>query len=365
MLDFESLALPPEGRPQLEDLHDPGLGPFRAPVVVNEHSILHWCETVEDGNPLYLDPEYARTAGAPDRLAPPAMAPVWFVPYRWPWPNPELPDTPKRSCNQRVKEILGLPTGIATQIEARYERDVSVGQRLQMRTRLGSISAPKRTRLGEGRFWVIEDAYETDAGDAVARQRMTVFGYAGAGSARAAPTTTPAPTLRPPVGHAAGGWHVALEEMLRGDETGYRPPPYRDRRTEVVAGGETLPALRMPITVSRCVYLASATRDYSPQHHHRDYAQQRSGVRDMFINTTFALGVLARYLTDWGGPASRVRRLTLTMRGNVCAGDDLILTGKVTGLRREAGEALVDLELMIATQDGQAMPCGGTLALVG
>src|SRR5439155_3254062 len=158
MLDLESFPLSAEARRQLEALHDPGLGPFRAPVVINEHSILHWCETVEDGNPLYLDAAYARAAGAPDRLAPPAMAPVWFVPYRWPWPNPSAsggPDTPKRSCNQQVKEILGLPTGIATQIEVRYARDVPVGQRLQMRTRLRSISASKRTRLGEGRFWVI------------------------------------------------------------------------------------------------------------------------------------------------------------------------------------------------------------------
>src|SRR5258708_6066576 len=176
MLDVESLPLSTEARRQLEALHDPGLGPYRAPVVVNEHSILHWCETVEDGNPLYLDAAFARAAGAADRLAPPAMAPGWFVPYRWPWPNPELPDTPKRSCNKQVKEILGLRTGIATQIEALYFRDVPVGQRLQMRTRLRSISALKQTRLGKGRFWVIEDAYETGSGEAVAAQRMTVFG---------------------------------------------------------------------------------------------------------------------------------------------------------------------------------------------
>jgi len=194
---------------------------------------------------------------------------------------------------------------------------------------------------------------------------MTVFGYAGPGADRAGPAILPpAPRLPAAVGRAEGGWHVALEEVLRGDQSGYQPPLFRDRHAAEVALGATLPVLRMPITVSRCVYLASATRDYSPQHHHRDYAQQRSGVRDMFINTTFALGVLARYLTDWGGPASRVRRLTLTMRGNVCAGDDLIVTGTVTGIHREGGEPLAELDLLIATQDGPAMPCAGTLTLV-
>ena len=34
--------------------------PEAAPVEVNEYLIRHWCETLEDGNPLYLDDGYAK-----------------------------------------------------------------------------------------------------------------------------------------------------------------------------------------------------------------------------------------------------------------------------------------------------------------
>ncbi len=34
-----------------------------APLAVTEHLIRHWCEAVEDGNPLYLDEAYARSRG--------------------------------------------------------------------------------------------------------------------------------------------------------------------------------------------------------------------------------------------------------------------------------------------------------------
>jgi hypothetical protein len=119
----------------------------------------------------------------------------------------------------------------------------------------------------------------------------------------------------------------------------------------------------MPITTTRCVYLASATRDFSPQHSNRDYAQQQSKTRDIFVNTPFNLGMVSRFLTDWGGPRSSVRRMQIAMRDNICAGDDMILTGTVAGKRIDGDAHVVDLDVMISTQDGPATPCRATLAL--
>ncbi len=119
----------------------------------------------------------------------------------------------------------------------------------------------------------------------------------------------------------------------------------------------------MPITFTRCVYLASATRDFSPQHSNRDYAQERSKTKDVFLNTPFNMGLVSRFMTDWGGPRSTVRRMKIEMRGNVCAGDDMTVTGRVTKKHVEDGEHRVDLEITIATQDGPMTPCTATLAL--
>jgi hypothetical protein len=109
--------------------------------------------------------------------------------------------------------------------------------------------------------------------------------------------------------------------------------------------------------------MASATRDFSPQHHNRDYAQQRSKTRDVFVNTPFNMGMVSRLMTDWGGPHSTVRRMKLAMRGSVCAGDTMTLTGTVTRAYIEDGEHRVDLDIMIATEEGPATPCAATLAL--
>jgi hypothetical protein len=51
------------------------------------------------------------------------------------------------------------------------------------------------------------------------------------------------------------------------------------------------------------------------------------------------------------------------MRGNVCAGDDMIVTGKVTKKYEEDGEHRVDIDVMIATQEGPVTPCSATLVL--
>jgi hypothetical protein len=119
----------------------------------------------------------------------------------------------------------------------------------------------------------------------------------------------------------------------------------------------------MPITVTRCIYLASATRDFSPHHSNRDYAQQQVHARDMFLNTPFNAGMLSRFSTDWGGPLSRLRNLKLRMRENICAGDDMIMNGRVVRKYEEDGEPRVDIDIQVSTQDGPAYEAAATLVL--
>ena len=175
------------------------------------------------------------------------------------------------------------------------------------------------------------------------------------------------PRVAPPaaasVGTTHGGWSPAVEEVIEGARTGYELPAYRDRFWEDVKEGEEIPALTMPITVTRCAYLASATRDFSPQHSNRDYARERSKTKDVFVNTPFNLGMVSRFLTDWAGPRSMVRRIQMAMRDNVCAGDDMILTGKVLRKYVEGEEHRADFEVVIATQAGPVTPCTATLVL--
>jgi acyl dehydratase len=320
-----------------------------APLAVDEYLIRHWCETLEDGNPLYLDRDYARSRGFDDLVAPPGSVMTTFaMPFRWPWPPNDR--EPARHIHYDVKELLDLPVGIINDIEIETGVPLQVGDRVSVSQRLVSISPWKKTRVGEGHFWTMDRLYRNQNGELVLRERMSAFGYGR--------QATPMPS-----GGAAGGWSPAVEEMIAGEATGYRPAPPRELCYEDVSEGDELPPLRMPITFTRCVYLASATRDFSPQHSNRDYATERSKTKDVFVNTPFNLGMISRFLTDWAGPTSVVRRIKMAMRDNVCAGDEMILTGRVTKKYLVEGEPRVDVEVTLSTLDGPVSPCQTTIVL--
>jgi hypothetical protein len=167
----------------------------------------------------------------------------------------------------------------------------------------------------------------------------------------------------PGTGAVTGGWHNGTEECLESWRTGWKAKPATELHWEEVAVGDELPALLMPITVTRCAFMASASRDFAPQHHNTWYAQNRSKTRDMFLGTHFNLGMMSRFMTDWGGPASTVRRIQLAMRRSICAGEDLSITGRVVKKYEQDGEHRVDVDVELVTERGPAYQAGGTLAL--
>ena len=320
-----------------------------APLHVDEYLIRHWCETLEDGNPLYLDLDYARSRGFDGLVAPLGSVMTTFaMAFRWPWPPSDR--EPARHIHYAVKELLDLPVGIINNIEIETGVPLQVGDRVSVSQRLVSISPWKKTRVGEGHFWTMDRLYRNQNGELVLRERMSAFGYGRA--------TTPVATSG-----TGGGWSPVVEEVIAGERTGYRPPVPRDLCYEDVREGDELPPLTMPITFTRCVYLASATRDFSPQHSNRDYARERSKTKDVFVNTPFNLGMISRFLTDWAGPRSTVRRIQMAIRDSICAGDDMILTGRVAKKYLHDGEPRVDVEVTISTQDGPVSPCQTTLVM--
>jgi acyl dehydratase len=347
-LDYIPEYLPEDKKQRLAELARESK-PAPAPLEVNEYLIRHWCETLEDGNPLYLDEAYARSQGYDGLVAPPGSVMTTFTtPFRWPWPPAEA--LPPTHIHYDVKDALDLPVGIITDVELATERPLVAGDRVSISQRLVSISEWKQTRIGEGHFWTMERVYRNQRGDVVARETLTAFGYGREQSSGSAAAGGP-------------GWSAAVEEAIRGEETGYQPPRFTDRYWEDVAEGEDLPSISMPITLTRAAYLASATRDFSPQHSNRDYAQERSKTKDVFVNTPFNLGMVSRFCTDWGGARSAVRRMKISMRRNVCAGDTMTMNGRVVRKYVERDEHLIDLEIMISTQDGPATPCSATVAL--
>lgn len=106
--------------------------------------------------------------------------------------------------------------------------------------------------------------------------------------------------------------------------------------------GDRLPELEIPVTTTLVVAGAIASRDYQDVHHDRDLAQQR-GSPDVFMNILTTNGLVGRYVTDWAGPTSVLRRVnirlgvpnypkdTMTMSGEVTAIDGEVVTVAVRG----------------------------------
>lgn len=99
----------------------------------------------------------------------------------------------------------------------------------------------------------------------------------------------------------------------------------------VVAVGTRLPELEIYGDPTFIVSTAIATRDYQDVHHDRDKAQAK-GSKDIFVNILTDTGLVQRYITDWAGPAARVRSIGLRLGVPWYAYDTIVFTGEVTAV---------------------------------
>ncbi|HLI74171.1 MAG TPA: MaoC family dehydratase N-terminal domain-containing protein [Acidimicrobiales bacterium] len=132
------------------------------------------CAAVENGNPLFWDRTVA-DAITDGPIAPPTMLSVWFRPHHWA-PGATEPRVPLK-VHFDLKERLDLPEAVITENTMVFHEPVRPGDVLRTRQVLRSVSAEKTTRLGTGRFWVIDVEYENGRGQLVGVESYTGFGY--------------------------------------------------------------------------------------------------------------------------------------------------------------------------------------------
>jgi hypothetical protein len=131
-----------------------------------------------------------------------------------------------------------------------------------------------------------------------------------------------------------------------------------------VKAGDEIPDLVYDCTATTVAFGAIATRDIRPMHHDRDFAQNRNGVKDIFLNTPNLAHWFERYLTDWSGPKGRLGRMKFFMRGSVFAGDHMTFKGVVEKVETDdagCGWAEIDVKVLV---EGNAMTtCSVRMAL--
>ena len=131
------------------------------------------CASVENGNPLFWDEEVSSALTGPVRAS--TMISVWFRPHHW------APGRSDQALPLQVhfdlKAALELPEAVMTDNTITFYEPVRPGNRLRTYQVLRSVSDEKTTKLGTGRFWVIEVVYRNEEDELVGVESYTGFGY--------------------------------------------------------------------------------------------------------------------------------------------------------------------------------------------
>ena len=137
------------------------------------------CASVENGNPLYWDDAVAETV-TNGPIAPPTMLSAWFRPHHWS-PGRDVQPMPLQ-VHFDLKAIFDLPEAVMSDNTIVFHEPVRMGDRLHTRQILRSVTPPKTTKLGTGRFWVIDVEYLNQRDELVGVESYTGFGYRRSGS---------------------------------------------------------------------------------------------------------------------------------------------------------------------------------------
>jgi acyl dehydratase len=122
---------------------------------------------------------------------------------------------------------------------------------------------------------------------------------------------------------------------------------------EAVKVGDSIPTVIIE-NVARpdFVRYAGASGDFVPLHYDQTFVEA-AGIPTVFAQGMWTAGCLSRCLTDYAG-AGNVRRFKVRFARQVWPGDTLTCRGTVTGKGESGSEKLVEGQLEVVNQKGEA-----------
>jgi acyl dehydratase len=261
----------------------------QSPVPVSEWPILAWCRAMGDENPVYRDRNAARSHGHEDLFAPPVM----MYSFTMPGLSTDVQDHGLLATLRGGLAKHGFDSVLAVNFEQEFITPVRLGDRLRREARLDSMSDEKSTSVGAGYFVVLADEIVNQKGELVGKQRLrTLFFRPG-----------------------------STGQKKESGETRQAPQAAALSQTRV-----ELPPLAIPVTTTLIIAAALATNDFEKVHHDRDLARSQ-GLSDIIMNVLTSCGLAIRYVTDWAGPGTIIRRISTQLKAPTYPGDTLTLSG--------------------------------------
>jgi acyl dehydratase len=120
-----------------------------------------------------------------------------------------------------------------------------------------------------------------------------------------------------------------------------------------VKAGDEIPKFVVEgVTRPDFVRYAGASGDFVPLHYDQSFVEA-AGIPTVFAQGMFTAGLLSKALTDWCG-IGNVRQFKVRFATRVWPGDVVTCTGKVTNKAEQNGEKIVEGELIVLNQKGEA-----------
>jgi hypothetical protein len=141
-----------------------------------------------------------------------------------------------------------------------------------------------------------------------------------------------------------------------------------DQRLRGIEVGDSIGSTSIHLSLQRLIMVAAANRDFALSHSVPE-AAQKGGAPTAYADVMFVFTMFERLLMEWAGPLGRIKKLgPLRIADFVVCGQDVVLTGVVTDVRRSAdsrGEWLdVTCRIEISQNDGRTPVSGlGTVVI--
>lgn len=144
---------------------------------VNPAMIRHWCDAMQDHNPVYTDADAAARSIHGGIVAPPAMLMAWSM--RGLEPPSDGPDNAEDpgSGVYRALDAAGFTSVVATNSEHDYLRYLRPGDELHSSQVVEDVSEEKKTGLGVGHFVTTRTEYRTQHGESVGRMLFRILKF--------------------------------------------------------------------------------------------------------------------------------------------------------------------------------------------
>ena len=304
-------------------------------------------DSIEDYNPLYVDPDYAQNSRFGGLLCPPLAAwkdiapPIGYFGAGQEW-HFEVP-LPFNS--------YGLNGGSDWQFLA----PVCVGAWITRRFRVMDIFE-KQGRSGPLVFIVRQETQTDQHGQTLSQARRVSIHRA-------------LPLGEQPNQVAAVSDSLTTVAVAPPDPEIIlpKPPPSSNRQRhyeDVAAGMELPPVVKGPMTTTHLIRWAAANGNYARIHWDLPFAQLHQGLPNVVVNGSLKNQYLGQLLLDFAGEEGWFKRFYVEHRGMDFPGDTLTAFGTVTGKREVNGFGCVECEVGLRNDRGRQTASGtGTVVL--